>query len=38
MQLLVLDRNKWNRLNVCKKKIRSDSFENVINELCLEII
>ena len=30
--------NKWNQLTVCKRKISSSLFKNVINKMCLEII
>ena len=36
VRLLLLHRNTWNRLTVCKNN--SGSFENVIKKMCLQII
>ena len=37
MELFVLDRNTWNYLTAFKN-MRSGSFKNAINKMCLQII
>ena len=37
VKLLLVHRNTWNHLTVCKQ-MSSGSFENIINKMCLQII
>ena len=38
MESFVFDRNKWNHLIVCKKRMSSGLFKNVIYKMCEEIM
>ena len=37
IKLLLLHNNKWNHLIVCKQ-MSSDSFKNIYNKMCLQIV
>ena len=38
VKFILLHSNTWNHLTVCKKKMSSNSFKNVINKMYLQII